>query len=130
MNQRSRDDPYYASHNHHKRKTQNEALMRKVERVYSPYYLPDQADIHPEKQTFLEGTPDPAPMNFWWNAQPQLRHALVRRLGEGRSFDQAHSDHRLADGYWKGNNKGGGGKSGTSPRRRSKTHKSFDIRPY
>eukprot|EP00386_Alphamonas_edax_P007998 GDKI01026364.1.p1 GENE.GDKI01026364.1~~GDKI01026364.1.p1 ORF type:complete len:285 (+),score=62.43 GDKI01026364.1:155-1009(+) len=131
LRKRDRDDPYYARHLHYLRKSRNDNMMARREARYSPYYLPGEQTIHPERQPFIEGSDEPKPLNLWWKTSPELEAAFRRRLGEAKSFEQAYPDFTQPDGYKTGEGMGGGGQHGNwNPRkRRSKTYKWGHLRP-
>lgn len=129
---RSRDqkDPHYARYLHELRKEAAEQRLAKRHARYSPYYLPTEASgLRPAMQDFIEGSPE-MQLRPWWNESTELQKAFRRRLQEAKPFERAHPDHREPDGYRLGEGMGGGGKSGTALRRRSKTHKYRQLRPY
>lgn len=41
----------------------------------------------------MEGSLQPE-LKLWWRESPALTAAFRRRLGEAKSFEQAHADHR------------------------------------
>ncbi|CAE7384500.1 unnamed protein product [Symbiodinium sp. CCMP2592] len=70
------------------------------------------------------GPPEVQPeLNLWWRDSPALSAAFRRRLGEAKSFEEAHADHREPNSFRYGQTFGGGGKNNVSPRKRGKTHR-------
>ncbi|PHJ15574.1 mitochondrial ribosomal protein l28 [Cystoisospora suis] len=130
MKAAARRDPYYACYRHNLRKHQYEKDMASREKSFSPYYLPPAHKLHPERQAFQEGTPHAPALDLWWRQSKELEEAFRRRLGEAKGFERAYADSDEPDGYKKGRGRGGGGQSGRSLRRRSKTHKYREIRVY
>lgn len=126
----ARRDPAFARHLHLSKKEEGEQRKGAEAASFSPYFLPSEADMHPERQPFVASASAPSALNFWWKATPELEKAFRRRLGEAKSFDRAHADHRLPGGYRKGEGRGGGGPHGRTVRKRSKTHHFFETRPY
>lgn len=96
---------------------------------FSPYYLPTQALLHPARQEFMEGSVQPK-LNLWWRQGPAMEAAFRRRLGEAKSFERAHADHREPLGFRYGQTMGGGGRNNTTPRLRDKQHHFRAMRPY
>lgn len=154
MRKRDQMDPVFARYKHEAKKDAYDRSMRRRHRVFSPYFLPEsESEMHPERQTFLDGS-DPPKLNMWWKAetpqeQVERRHygdgadaaadglrrgvleaAFRRRLGDAKSYERAYASHRLPDGYKLGFGMGGGGPSGRQPRMRSKTYKWRQLRPY
>jgi large subunit ribosomal protein L28 len=154
MRKRDQLDPVFARYKHEAKKEAYDRSMRRRHRVFSPYFLPEsESEMHPERQTFLDGS-DPPKLNMWWKAetpqeQAERRHygdgadaaadglrrgvleaAFRRRLGDAKSYERAYASHRLPDGYKLGFGMGGGGPSGRQPRMRSKTYKWRQLRPY
>ncbi|PFH35147.1 putative ribosomal protein L28 [Besnoitia besnoiti] len=126
----SRRDPFYACYRHNLRKQQYEADLRMRVRNFSPYYLPSAHQVHPERQIFHEGAPEKPALDLWWRESKELEEAFRRRLGEAKGFERAFADSSEEAGYRKGRARGGGGKSGRSVRRRSKTHKQRENRAF
>jgi len=129
---RDQDDPYYARHMHYLRKTSCERELRKRVALFSPYYLPPVAGIYVERQANGSESPGSPPLNLWWKDKqnPALEVAFRRRLGEAKSFERRHPDPAIPGSFKTGNNKGGGGQSGTSTKKRKKTYKFSELRPY
>ncbi|CEM26611.1 unnamed protein product [Vitrella brassicaformis CCMP3155] len=114
-------DPYFARHWHYLRKERNEKWFGKACAKFSPYYLPPEEKMHPERQEFLEGSEPPQPINMWWKESPALEQGFRRRLKEAKSFEEAHPDHHEPDGFREGYGHGGGGQHGNvNPMRKHK----------
>lgn len=129
MRKRAQQDPHYYRYVHEARKAYATKKMEMQHSKYSPYYLPTEAAMHPARQEFMEGSLE-TKLDLWWKSSPQLEAAFRRRLGEAKSFERAHPDHRELHGFKVGEGMGGGGPSGTAVRKRGKTHKYRAIRPY
>jgi len=129
LRNRSRQDPEYTRYVHEARKEASGHSVAKQHARFSPYYLPTQALMHPARQEFIEGSVQPK-LNLWWREGPALEAAFRRRLGEAKSFERAHADHREPMGFRYGGTMGGGGPSNTSPRKRDKKFKYRQLRPY
>mmetsp|Transcript_16685 Transcript_16685/g.33973 ORF Transcript_16685/g.33973 Transcript_16685/m.33973 type:complete len:282 (-) Transcript_16685:103-948(-) len=129
LRNKNRKDPEYARYVHEARKEASGHGVAKQHARFSPYYLPTQALIHPARQEFIEGSLQPK-LNLWWREGPALEAAFRRRLGEAKSFERAHADHREPMGFRYGQTMGGGGRNNTTPRMRSKTHRFRNLRPY
>ncbi|CDJ50711.1 hypothetical protein, conserved [Eimeria brunetti] len=126
----ARGDPCHALYRHLRGKELYEMRMREEQRRHSPYFLPSVHSMHPMRQPFPEGSADPQLPHVGWALNPAEATALRRRLGMGVNQVRAHASHEEADGFRTGNNRGGGGQSGSSLRKRSKTHKWREIRAY
>ena len=122
---RDRLDPMYT-------RFRNASYHRAGEQIatsnsYSPYFLPNNDSLFPERSRFHSGN---APsLDLWWKAGIVVERNLKHRLGEAKSFEEAHPDHRNGDSFRKGHGAGGGGGQG-SPRPRSKTYRSRQSRPF
>lgn len=123
------NDPYFAYFNHYIRKERYLKCLQRTEGRFSPYYLPKQAALHLERQQFADNAPTCIPITSWWKSKQEFV-AFKRRLDEATPFDRRFADSRQADGYRKGNNKGGGGQPSRETRKRSKTFKYNELRPY
>eukprot|EP00916_Digyalum_oweni_P021117 GHVL01035096.1.p1 GENE.GHVL01035096.1~~GHVL01035096.1.p1 ORF type:complete len:155 (+),score=21.22 GHVL01035096.1:442-906(+) len=130
MRNMDQKDPYYARHNHFTKKAMNEKKDYIKRKKVSPYYLPGDKHMHPLRMPFVEGTPPQPKLNFWWKESAALEHAFRRRLGQARSFEFAHPDHREPLGYKAGEGRGGGGPHGDQVHKRDKNYKFVDVRPY
>lgn len=126
---KNRKDPAYARYVHEARKEASGAALARQHVKFSPYYLPTSALMHPARQEFVEGSAQPQ-MNLWWRSMPGLEAAFRRRLGEAKSFERAHADHREPNAFRYGQTMGGGGKQSTQVRLRSKTHRIRHLRPF
>lgn len=126
---RNRQDPAYARYVHEARKEASSKIQAVQHVKFSPYYLPTHALMNPARQEFVEGSVQPQ-LNLWWKESPALAAAFRRRLGEAKSFERAHADHREPSGFRYGGTMGGGGKASTQVRQRSKTHRYRHLRPY
>lgn len=93
---------------------------------YSPFYLPPSGGT-PEHQEFVESAV--TPLNLWWN-NAKLMEPLRKRLRQARIMERAHVDIKLLNAYRRGQGRGGGGRSGAIFKRRSKTYRYNDVRPY
>lgn len=129
LRRRARADPAYARFAHEAKKEASGHATAKQHARFSPYYLPSQALLHPARQDFIEGSPQPK-LNLWWRDGRALEAAFRRRLGEAKSFERAHADHREPMGFRYGQTMGGGGRNNTSPRLRCKQHMFRHLRPY
>ncbi|CAD2100576.1 mitochondrial ribosomal protein L28 precursor, putative [Plasmodium vinckei] len=129
MSRFQQSDYYYAIFQHLKKKRLYELYKNKESGKYSPYYLPNDKSLHPQRQQFPINT-EITGLNLWYNKNKILKKAFVDKLKEAKSFDQAYTDHHFIGSYRKGRGRGGGGKHGRTPRKRSKTYKYFEIRPY
>lgn len=129
LRKKNRKDPDYARYAHEAKKEASGRTMAAQHVRFSPYYLPTQALINPARQEFAEGSVQPQ-LNLWWREGPALEAAFRRRLGEAKSFERAHADHREPLGFKYGETFGGGGRNNTCPRMRSKTHHFRNLRPY
>eukprot|EP00931_Biecheleriopsis_adriatica_P003070 TRINITY_DN10434_c0_g1_i1.p1 TRINITY_DN10434_c0_g1~~TRINITY_DN10434_c0_g1_i1.p1 ORF type:complete len:282 (+),score=49.45 TRINITY_DN10434_c0_g1_i1:91-936(+) len=129
LRKRNRQDPAWARYAHEAKKEASGASLAKQHAKFSPYYLPAQGMMHPARQEFVEGSVQPQ-LNLWWRDSPALSAAFRRRLGEAKSFERAHADHREPMGFRYGQTFGGGGRNNTCPRARSKTHQYRHLRPY
>ena len=85
--------------------------------------------MHPERQNFSESV-SPAELKRWWSESGALERGFRRRLGEAKSFEEGHADHREPGAYRKGRKRGGGGPQATTMRVSTKTHKHRRVRPY
>jgi len=126
---KNRKDPAYARYVHEARKEASGKAQAYAHARFSPYYLPTSALMHPARQEFVEGSVQPQ-LNLWWRDSPALAAAFRRRLGEAKSFERAHADHREPGGFRYGQTMGGGGKQATMVRMRSKNHHFRRLRPY
>lgn len=129
LRNRNRKDPAYARYVHEARKEASGRGAAREHVRFSPYYLPTHALMHPARQEFVEGSVQPQ-LNLWWRDTPALAAAFRRRLGEAKSFERAHADHREPMSFRYGQTMGGGGKQATAVRLRSKTHRYRHLRPY
>jgi len=129
LRKRNQKDPAYARYAHEAKKEASGHAVAQQHARFSPYYLPTQALMHPARQEFVEGSVQPK-LNLWWREGPALEAAFRRRLGEAKSFERAHADHREPMGFRLGQTFGGGGRNNTCPRLRSKTHRFRHLRPY
>lgn len=126
----ARSDPWRALYKHLRGKELHELRLREEQRRHSPYYLPSLESMHPMRQPFPESAAEPQPLHLGWALSPALAAAFRRRLGMAVSQVRPHASHEEAEGFRTGNNRGGGGQSGSSLRKRSKTHKYREIRAY
>ncbi|CDJ42249.1 hypothetical protein, conserved [Eimeria tenella] len=126
----ARKDPCQALYRHLKGKELYEKRLREAQKQSSPYYLPSLRNMHPVRQPFAEGTEPPQLPHLGWALNHIEAAALRRRLGMAVCQLRAQASHEEADGFRTGNNRGGGGQSGSSLRKRSKTHKWREIRAY
>jgi hypothetical protein len=46
------------------RRERNDKMQAEHHAKYSPYYLPGDTNLHPERQPFIEGSVDPSPINM------------------------------------------------------------------
>lgn len=129
MNQFQQNDYFYSIYQHLRKKRLSELYQKNESAKYSPYYLPNEKNLHPQRQPFTLNTEINA-LNLWFNKNNILKKAFIDKLKEAKSFDRAYTDHHFLDSYRKGRGRGGGGKHGRTPRRRSKTYKYHEIRPY
>lgn len=129
LRKKARMDPHFARYIHEARKEHSGRKLADEHVRFSPYYLPTQALMHPARQEFVEGSIQPQ-LKLWWRDTPALEAAFRRRLGEAKSFERAHADHREPMGFRYGHTMGGGGPQSVAPRKRSKTHRFRHIRPY
>lgn len=129
LREKARRDPHYARYAHEAKKEASGVAVARQHAKFSPYYLPSQAMLHPARQEFIEGSVQPE-LNLWWRESKALEAAFRRRLGEAKSFESAHADHREPVGFRYGHTMGGGGPPNTSPRKRGKTHRFRHSRPY
>ncbi|KAL8436445.1 hypothetical protein ACSSS7_001737 [Eimeria intestinalis] len=126
----ARSDPCHALYRHLRGKELYEMRLRQEQRLHSPYFLPSLQSMYPVRQPFPDSAEDPQPLHLGWALDPALAAAFRRRVGMAVNQVRAHASHEEADGYRTGNNRGGGGQSGSSLRKRSKTHKWREIRAY
>ncbi|GAB68019.1 hypothetical protein PCYB_125850 [Plasmodium cynomolgi strain B] len=129
MSKFQQSDFYYAIYQHLRKKRLHELYKDKQSAQFSPYYLPNEKYLHPQRQPFSVNT-EVSNLNLWYNKNKLLRKAFVDKLKQAKSFDKAYTDHHFLDSYRTGRGRGGGGKHGRTPRKRSKTYKYFEIRPY
>mmetsp|Transcript_11510 Transcript_11510/g.26203 ORF Transcript_11510/g.26203 Transcript_11510/m.26203 type:complete len:282 (+) Transcript_11510:85-930(+) len=129
LRKRNRKDPEYARYAHESKKEASGHSTAQQHARFSPYYLPTQALMHPARQEFVEGSVQPK-LNLWWRDSGALEAAFRRRLGEAKSFERAHADHREPMGFRYGQTMGGGGRNNTTPRLRSKQHSFRQLRPF
>mmetsp|Transcript_126581 Transcript_126581/g.300672 ORF Transcript_126581/g.300672 Transcript_126581/m.300672 type:complete len:282 (-) Transcript_126581:53-898(-) len=129
LRKRSRQDPAFARYAHEAKKEASGQSLAKQHAKFSPYYLPAQGFMHPARQEFMEGSVQPQ-LKLWWRDSPALTAAFRRRLGEAKSFEQAHADHREPMGFRYGETMGGGGKNNVAVHKRTKTHRYRFLRPY
>jgi len=129
LRKRARADPAYARYVHEAKKEASGRGTAAQHAKFSPYYLPTQALMHPARQEFVEGSIQPK-LNLWWREGKALEGAFRRRLGEAKSFERAHADHREPHSFRYGQTMGGGGRQNTTPRLRSKVHHFRMLRPY
>lgn len=129
LRKRNRKDPEFARYVHEANKEASGAALAKQHAKFSPYYLPAQGFMHPARQEFMEGSVQPE-LNLWWRDSPALTAAFRRRLGEAKSFEAAHADHREPSGFRYGQTFGGGGKNNVQVHKREKTHRYRFLRPY
>jgi large subunit ribosomal protein L28 len=129
LRKRNQKDPAYARYAHEAKKEASGFSIAKQHARFSPYYLPTQALLHPARQEFVEGSVQPK-LNLWWRGGKALEAAFRRRLGEAKSFERAHADHREPMGFRYGQTMGGGGRNNTEVRMRSKVHKNRQLRPF
>jgi len=129
LRKRNRSDPAYARYSHEAKKEASGRSTAAQHANFSPYYLPTHALLHPARQEFVEGSVQPK-LNLWWREGAALEAAFRRRLGEAKSFERAHADHREPMGFRYGQTMGGGGRNNTTPRLRTKQHHYRDTRPY
>ncbi|CAK8999727.1 unnamed protein product [Durusdinium trenchii] len=113
LRKRNRKDPAFARYVHEANKEASGVSLVKQHARFSPYYLPAQGFMHPARQEFMEGSVQPS-LNLWWRDSPSLTAAFRRRLGEAKSFEAAHADHREPMGFRYGQTMGGGGKGNTA----------------
>eukprot|EP00418_Pyrodinium_bahamense_P040628 CAMPEP_0179200704 /NCGR_PEP_ID=MMETSP0796-20121207/99885_1 /TAXON_ID=73915 /ORGANISM="Pyrodinium bahamense, Strain pbaha01" /LENGTH=161 /DNA_ID=CAMNT_0020905259 /DNA_START=112 /DNA_END=594 /DNA_ORIENTATION=- len=59
LRQRARKDPEYARYAHEAKKEASGHTVARQHARFSPYYLPSQALLHPARQEFIEGSPQP-----------------------------------------------------------------------
>ena len=129
LRKRDRADPVYARYRTGLKQAYNSERRAAAHRRFSPYYLPKTEDgLFPQRDVFVGRANAPA-MNLWWKTNPRVEAAFRSRLGEAKSFDEAHPDHREVGSYRKGEGAGGGGGQG-SPRPQSKTYRARRSRPY
>lgn len=126
----ARSDPCLALYRHLRGKERYETKMRQEQRFYSPYFLPPLQGMHPLRQAFSDAAQDPQPLHLGWALNPALASAFRRRIGMATNQARMHPSHEETEGFRTGNNRGGGGQSGSSLRKRSKTHKWREIRAY
>eukprot|EP00435_Cladocopium_sp_Y103_P075679 s60_g62.t1 len=100
LRKRNRKDPAFARYVHEANKEASGKALAKQHAKFSPYYLPAQGFMHPARQEFMEGSVQPE-LNLWWRDSPALTAAFRRRLGEAKSFEQAHPDHREPSSFAK-----------------------------
>jgi large subunit ribosomal protein L28 len=122
---RDRSDPMYT-------RFRNASYQRSSKQIttsnsYSPYFLPENDALFPERSRFQIA--NASSLHLWWKGGDVLEKHLKDRLGEAKSFEEAHPDHRNVDSFRKGHGAGGGGGQG-SPRPRSKTYRSRQSRPF
>jgi len=129
LRKRNRKDPAYARYAHEAKKQASGVATARQHARFSPYYLPTQGFLHPARQEFVEGSVQPK-LNLWWKEGPALEAAFRRRLGEAKSFERAHADHREPMGFRYGQTMGGGGRNNTTPRLRTKQHHYRALRPF
>lgn len=126
-------DPHYARHLHLSRKHRNEHYWSRRTARMSPYYLPGDVAMYPERQQFIEGSEAPIQVNSWWKETPALEVAFRRRLLEARGFEKAFYSSFENNTYQQPSfGRGGGGQHGrVNPvRARSKVYKFHQTRPY
>ncbi|BAM42318.1 conserved hypothetical protein [Theileria orientalis strain Shintoku] len=121
-----RKDPMYSLYKHMVGKQTSEERRKMEMKRYSPFYMPPVQNLFPERQQFVNDDPN-VKLNIWWKNDPQ---SFRNRLGAGRMFERSGVDINYADAYRKGEGRGGGGPSGKSVRRRSKTYRYNVTRPY
>ncbi|XP_026191180.1 uncharacterized protein LOC34622077 [Cyclospora cayetanensis] len=126
----AREDPCLALYRHLRGKEVHEARLRQEQRLHSPYFLPPLQSMHPIRQQFPEAAAEPQPLHLGWATDSAHATAFKRRIGMAVNQVRSHASHEAEDGYRTGNNRGGGGQSGSSLRKRSKTHKWREIRAY
>ena len=127
---RKRDlaDPSYARYRIALRRTDNSSRNDTLQQRYSPYFLPRTNDqLFPQRDVPVAS--DQSHLTLWWKRDCVLEEGLRNRLGQAKSFEEAHPDDREVGSYRKGDGAGGGGGQG-SPRPRSKTHRSRQSRAY
>mmetsp|Transcript_106921 Transcript_106921/g.300655 ORF Transcript_106921/g.300655 Transcript_106921/m.300655 type:complete len:282 (+) Transcript_106921:76-921(+) len=129
LRKRNRADPMYARYAHEAKKEASGRALAHQHVRFSPYYLPTQALMHPARQEFVEGSIQPK-LNLWWRESPALEAAFRRRLGEAKSFERAHADHREPMGFRYGQTFGGGGADCREEHKRDKHHRFRHVRPY
>ncbi|KAF4663448.1 hypothetical protein FOZ61_001658 [Perkinsus olseni] len=131
LRKRNQLDPAYARYTHELKKYHSVRHLYKQHAKFSPYYLPKhEKGLYPVRQKFMAGSEAPEMVNKWWTESPALEDAFRRRLGEAKSFEEAHADHREPEAYRRGYGMGRGGEHGGMPRWRSKTYKFRQLRPY
>jgi large subunit ribosomal protein L28 len=129
LRKRDRADPWYARYRTSLVRADRHKKLDVGHSRFSPYYLPkDPADLYPQRDVFINKQNAPR-LNLWWKETTRLQDAFRKRLGEAKSFEEAHPDHRDPGAYRKGGGAGGGGGQG-SPRPRSKTYRARQIRSY
>ena len=130
MRKRDQKDPWYARIQHELKKAAAIRRLAKQHKPFSPYYLPStEAEMHPERQKFPGGV-QPSLIDRWWAESAAVERGLRRRLGEAKSFEEGHADHREPGAYTKGRKRGGGGPQATSMRKSCKTHKNRRVRSF
>mmetsp|Transcript_30210 Transcript_30210/g.45524 ORF Transcript_30210/g.45524 Transcript_30210/m.45524 type:complete len:282 (-) Transcript_30210:229-1074(-) len=129
LRKRARSDPAYARYVHEAKKEASGRGMAAQHSKFSPYYLPTQALMHPARQEFVEGSIQPK-LKLWWRDNKALESAFRRRLGEAKSFEQAHADHREPQSFRYGQTMGGGGAQAHTPRKRDKQFHFRELRPF
>lgn len=126
-------DPEYARHLHFARKHRNEAYWSQRSARMSPYYLPGNRALYPERQPFIEGSEEPCQIDKWWESSPAMEEAFRRRLLEARGFEKAYYDSMEPGAFRMAHfGRGGGGQHGNfnPTRKRSKVYKFHETRPF
>ncbi|VWU50621.1 mitochondrial ribosomal protein L28 precursor, putative [Hepatocystis sp. ex Piliocolobus tephrosceles] len=129
MNKNQQSDFFFAIYNHLRNKRLHEIYKKKESAQYSPYYLPNDKNLYPQRQKFALNT-EINNLNLWYNKNKQLKKAFIDKLKTAKPFDQTYTDFHFLDSYRKGRGRGGGGRHGKSLRKRSKTYKYYEVRPY
>ena len=130
IRKRDQADPWYAKYLFKLKKTMCKLRAHEKHKAFSPYFLPrSESGVFVQRDRFVEGAVVPK-LDLWWKQDPRIESAFRYRLGESKSFEEAHPDHRESGAYRKGEGAGGGGKSGGNPRPRSKTYRNRTLRPF
>ena len=130
LRKRDQADPWYAKFCFKLGKRMGKLRAHAAHKPFSPYFLPkSDSDVFVQRDRFQDEGVGPK-LNLWWMEDPRTEAAFRHRLDEGKSFEEAHPDHRELGAYRKGEGVGGGGKSGGNPRPRSKTYRSRQVRSY